>query len=137
MPNNVSPTRSPLPLDVRDRVDELMEVANERAAQRLKHMRKFRGMTQTQLAAQMGCSFQQLQKYETGMNRISIGRMEAAAAALRVSMADMLEFENRPANTSEMRLIAAFRAMDEPVRSAFLRVGIGASQMAELLGDEK
>lgn len=44
------------------------------------------GLSQTALAQQLGISFQQVQKYETGQNRISASRLHHAAAALGTSV---------------------------------------------------
>jgi transcriptional regulator with XRE-family HTH domain len=41
-------------------------------------------MTQQQLAEAVGIKFQQIQKYETGMNRVSASRLWDIAAALSV-----------------------------------------------------
>jgi transcriptional regulator with XRE-family HTH domain len=41
-------------------------------------------MTQTELAKALGLTFQQVQKYEKGANRVSFARMEQIAAALGV-----------------------------------------------------
>ena len=51
-----------------------------------------RGISQQKLAKTLGIgiSFQQLQKYETGKNRITIGRLVAICEALEVSLADMV-----------------------------------------------
>ena len=46
--------------------------------------RKKLGWTQTDLAARIGVTFQQVQKYENGTNRISIGRLTRIAEALDV-----------------------------------------------------
>lgn len=43
--------------------------------QRIKEIRTIRGMTQSNVAAHLNISFQQLQKYETGSNRVSASRM--------------------------------------------------------------
>jgi transcriptional regulator with XRE-family HTH domain len=44
------------------------------------------GLSQTALAQQLGISFQQVQKYETGQNRISASRLHHAATALGTSV---------------------------------------------------
>jgi transcriptional regulator with XRE-family HTH domain len=44
--------------------------------------RKALGLTQTDLAARIGVAFQQVQKYEAGTNRISIGRLTRIAEVL-------------------------------------------------------
>jgi len=42
---------------------------------RLHELRRARGVTQQELAEQLKITFQQVQKYETGVNRISAGRL--------------------------------------------------------------
>ena len=54
---------------------------------RVRHRRWMVGMTQQQLAEQVGIKFQQIQKYETGMNRISASRLWDIAGALKVDVA--------------------------------------------------
>lgn len=49
---------------------------------RLKLARKEKGFTQQDLAIQLGMSFQQVQKYEKGMNRISAGTLFDVSVAL-------------------------------------------------------
>jgi transcriptional regulator with XRE-family HTH domain len=49
------------------------------------------GMTQQQLAEKVGIKFQQIQKYETGMNRISASRLWDIARALNVPVAFFFE----------------------------------------------
>lgn len=51
---------------------------------RVRELRLLRGMTQAVLAEQLGLSFQQLQKYETGHNRVSASRMFEIAQLLSV-----------------------------------------------------
>ncbi len=51
---------------------------------RVRHRRWMVGMTQQQLAEKVGIKFQQIQKYETGMNRISASRLWDIADALTV-----------------------------------------------------
>jgi transcriptional regulator with XRE-family HTH domain len=44
------------------------------------------GLSQLELAAQIDCTYQQLHKYERGINRLSAGRLLRCAQALRVSV---------------------------------------------------
>jgi transcriptional regulator with XRE-family HTH domain len=53
---------------------------------RVRHRRWMVGMTQQQLASKVGIKFQQIQKYETGMNRISASRLWDIAEALEVDV---------------------------------------------------
>ncbi|HBQ36435.1 MAG TPA: XRE family transcriptional regulator [Rhodobacteraceae bacterium] len=52
---------------------------------RAKEIRTIRGLTQSNVADMLGISFQQLQKYETGANRISASRMFEISKLLGVS----------------------------------------------------
>ncbi|WP_099825638.1 helix-turn-helix domain-containing protein [Oceaniglobus indicus] len=58
---------------------------------RVRHRRWMLGMTQQQLAEQVGIKFQQIQKYETGMNRISASRLWDIADAVDVPVAFFFE----------------------------------------------
>lgn len=51
---------------------------------RIRHRRWMVGMTQQQLAEHVGIKFQQIQKYETGMNRVSASRLWDISEALEV-----------------------------------------------------
>ncbi|MEO0485822.1 MAG: helix-turn-helix transcriptional regulator [Pseudomonadota bacterium] len=51
---------------------------------RIRHRRWMVGVTQQQLAEQVGIKFQQIQKYETGMNRVSASRLWDIGEALDV-----------------------------------------------------
>lgn len=58
---------------------------------RVRHRRWLVGMTQQQLAEQVGIKFQQIQKYETGANRVSASRLWDIADALDVSVSFFFE----------------------------------------------
>ncbi len=58
---------------------------------RVRHRRWLIGMTQQQLAQQVGIKFQQIQKYETGANRISASRLWDIAEALEVPVSFFFE----------------------------------------------
>jgi transcriptional regulator with XRE-family HTH domain len=53
---------------------------------RIRQRRWLVAMTQQQLGEKVGIKFQQIQKYETGMNRVSASRLWDIAAALEVSV---------------------------------------------------
>ena len=58
---------------------------------RIRHRRWMVGMTQQQLADKVGIKFQQIQKYETGMNRVSASRLWDIADALGVQISFFFE----------------------------------------------
>lgn len=53
---------------------------------RLRRRRRLLGMTQQDLASQVGVRFQQIQKYECGANRITSSRLFELSKALNVSV---------------------------------------------------
>lgn len=59
--------------------------------QRIRQRRWAIGMTQQQLADAVGIKFQQIQKYETGMNRVSASRLWDIAVAMQVPVAYFFE----------------------------------------------
>jgi len=58
---------------------------------RVRHRRWLIGMTQQQLAEQVGIKFQQIQKYETGANRVSASRLWDIADTLDVPVSFFFE----------------------------------------------
>ncbi|MCT4555445.1 MAG: helix-turn-helix domain-containing protein [Pelagimonas sp.] len=58
---------------------------------RIRHRRWLVGMTQQQLAEHVGIKFQQIQKYETGANRVSASRLWDIADALDVPVSFFFE----------------------------------------------
>ncbi|MGR3503925.1 helix-turn-helix domain-containing protein [Pseudaestuariivita sp.] len=70
---------------------------------RIRHRRWLVGMTQQQLAEKVGIKFQQIQKYETGANRVSASRLWEIAENLDVDVAFFFEGleQEAPANPKE------------------------------------
>jgi transcriptional regulator with XRE-family HTH domain len=107
---------------------------------RVREQRLAKGMSQMQLAKHLGVTFQQIQKYENGMNRIGSGRLQRIAEALNVPVAHFFKSDgNSLASTSSPaedlaiegaeRLLQAFRRIaDNESRRALL-------QIAKSLGD--
>ena len=59
--------------------------------QRVRQRRWMMGMTQQQLGDKVGIKFQQIQKYETGANRVSASRLWDIASTLEVPIAFFFE----------------------------------------------
>jgi transcriptional regulator with XRE-family HTH domain len=59
--------------------------------QRLRQRRRILGLTQQRLADDVNIRFQQIQKYESGANRISASRLWALAKALEVPVSFFFE----------------------------------------------
>ncbi|MCD9148905.1 helix-turn-helix domain-containing protein [Pseudophaeobacter flagellatus] len=58
---------------------------------RIRHRRWLIGKTQQQLAEQVGIKFQQIQKYETGANRVSASRLWDISDAMGVPVSFFFE----------------------------------------------
>ena len=58
---------------------------------RVRHRRWMVGMTQQQLGEAVGIKFQQIQKYETGMNRVSASRLWDIAKVMDVPISFFFE----------------------------------------------
>lgn len=95
---------------------------------RIRHRRWMVGMTQQQLADAVGIKFQQIQKYETGMNRVSASRLWDIARTLGVQIGfffegmageetqDTAQDGDVMANKEAMDLIRAYYAIPEAQR---------------------
>jgi transcriptional regulator with XRE-family HTH domain len=59
--------------------------------QRMRERRVMLGLTQQQMAELIGVTYQQAHKYETGINRISAGRLYQIAQALGVDISYFFE----------------------------------------------
>lgn len=77
-PVSDAPEQRPAPVD-------LIVGANVR------RLRKTRGLSQEALADRIGLTFQQVQKYEKGTNRISASKLFDIAAALRCVIDDLFD----------------------------------------------
>ena len=64
---------------------------DQRVGERLRSRRLKMGLSQTELGAAVGVTFQQVQKYEKGANRISASRMVQFAEKLGVAPAYFVE----------------------------------------------
>jgi transcriptional regulator with XRE-family HTH domain len=68
-----------------------------KVGQRIRIQRLQSGLSQTTLAAQLGVTFQQVQKYEKGVNRVGAGRLIKIANVLGIPVSTL--FGAHDANT--------------------------------------
>src|SRR5215211_2374432 len=81
--------------------------------QRIRIQRLQSGLSQTALAEQLGVTFQQVQKYEKGVNRVGAGRLTKIAEVLAVPVstlfgvhdAGVLEYRDRRTASSPLKLL--------------------------------
>jgi len=69
--------------------------------QRIRRRRWMVGMTQQQLGESVGIKFQQIQKYETGLNRVSASRLYEISKALEVPVAFFFDALDEPATEND------------------------------------
>jgi transcriptional regulator with XRE-family HTH domain len=99
---------------------------------RLRQVRRSRGHSQVELADQLGVSFQQVQKYERGTNRVSGSMMVRACRFLQIEPKELFppELSGGPAidwslftNDEAVELLKAFSKIEAPeVRRAILQM---------------
>jgi len=69
-------------------------------------------MSQQALAVRIGVTFQQVQKYERGANRISFSRLVEVADALSCRIGDLAEGLDRDHSANDLRQLNALLAQD-------------------------
>ncbi|MEM7642469.1 MAG: helix-turn-helix transcriptional regulator [Pseudomonadota bacterium] len=79
---------------------------------RIRHRRWMVGMTQQQLAEAVGIKFQQIQKYETGMNRVSASRLWEISEVLAVPISHFFEGLKDGESSAESDILADKEAME-------------------------
>ncbi|WP_254474983.1 helix-turn-helix transcriptional regulator [Bartonella sp. B1098] len=100
---------------------------------RIRLRRKRLKMSQTTLGNALGISFQQIQKYENGLNRVSAGHLMQISDMLTVPIsffyADIATKQHAPyphdeviSNTEEYLLLKRFRTLTTVKRKAFLQL---------------
>jgi transcriptional regulator with XRE-family HTH domain len=96
--------------------------------------RRSLGISQEALAEQCGVSFQQIQKYENGANRISFSRLVQIARALQCRVVDLMDVLDAPDGGSAgdldilsrmrtpgaLELLSAFERLSPETRSSLL-----------------
>ncbi len=69
----------------------MTHIVDKHVGKKIRQRRWLVGMTQQQLAQVVGIKFQQIQKYETGTNRVSASRLWDIAEALGVPVSSFFE----------------------------------------------
>jgi transcriptional regulator with XRE-family HTH domain len=103
---------------------------DQHGGERIRLRRTERGLTQEQLAEALDVSYQQVQKYETGANRISAGRIFQIARKLGVEVGYFFDglgegedaappLEHGGRQRSAIELVRKFAQIEDPeVRAA-------------------
>ena len=107
----------------------LAKRVDDHVGERIRQRRTMLGLTQEHLASALNISYQQVQKYETGANRVSAGRLFEIAKRLETDVSFFFDGvepddESKPLahggkNRSTIELVRNFNEIDDPaVRSA-------------------
>jgi transcriptional regulator with XRE-family HTH domain len=113
---------------------------------RITALRKARGMSQTALGNAVGVTFQQVQKYEKGQNRVGAGRLREIARLLEVPVSAFFE-ESEPREKPQedvfgflsahgaIELLRAYAQIeDEQMRRDVLALVRSAARLAQARG---
>lgn len=103
--------------DVEEKTAEL----NRKIGSRLRYARKARGFTQAALGGQIGVTFQQVQKYELGVNRISTATLIQAARILEISPIALLGVDAQDGASGDWTLLGTDDA--EALLRAYKQIG--------------
>ena len=80
---------------------------DEHVGVKIREARSSQGMSQEQLAAKLGVSFQQVQKYEKGTNRVGSSRLWAMCQALEVPVNFFFDDLKESLNGKPYRVLSA------------------------------
>ena len=103
---------------------------------RISMLRVNRGMSQAMLAERIGVTFQQMQKYERGANRVGARRLSQVASVLGVSVGELFESSGAesPGLNSPVHLLAepgALRVLKAYARTTSPRVRLCIAKLVE------
>jgi transcriptional regulator with XRE-family HTH domain len=107
---------------------------------RIRMLRVNRGVSQTVLAERIGVTFQQVQKYERGANRVGASRLAQIASVLDVSVGEFFESSRAgpPGLNSPVHLLAepdARRVLEDYARTPSPRVRSCIAKLVESIAD--
>jgi transcriptional regulator with XRE-family HTH domain len=102
------------------------DVVDAQVGRNIRILRQHRGWSQTDLAKKVGVTFQQIQKYENGSNRVGSGRLFKISLVLKVPIESLFDGADRseesPMEASPtamlsgpyaLRLLRAFNALED------------------------
>ncbi|WP_135505142.1 helix-turn-helix domain-containing protein [Roseovarius aestuariivivens] len=99
-----------------------MQTIDQAIGARIRTFRKALGLSQKDLAERIGVTFQQVQKYESGTNRIAASRLWRIADTLGVSVVRLFEeLDARPhVDTNDLEMLDLFHRLPTPARKQAL-----------------
>ena len=110
-------TKSPNPVDIH-------------VGSRIRLRRMMIGMSQERLGERLGLTFQQVQKYEKGANRVGASRLFAISNILEVPIEFF--FADMPASITDGQKDGTAKGMAEPDETAFVMDFVSSSEGLQL-----
>jgi transcriptional regulator with XRE-family HTH domain len=95
---------------------------DEAVGARIRLLRKRRKMSQQELGTALGVTFQQVQKYENGNNRVSASRLHMDANTLNVPITDLFDGASATGTTSRATKSVAFDPQALRLAEAFVKI---------------
>ena len=89
--------------------------------QRIRIQRLAAGLSQSELAERIGVTFQQVQKYEKGMNRVGAGRLTKIARVLNVPVGSFFDGREEIEQVALQGFDSPLAAMAQPYAYRLLR----------------
>jgi transcriptional regulator with XRE-family HTH domain len=89
---------------------------------RIRLLRKRRKMSQEQLGKAIGVTFQQIQKYENGKNRVGASRLHRVAIALDVPITELFDGSGEPGSKLKVTKSLAFDSQALRLAEAFVKI---------------
>ena len=90
-------TRTQMPKLPKSKATRRSDARDNEVGRRVRTQRLTKGLSQTELGEKIGVTFQQVQKYEKGTNRIGAGRLSRIAEVLEVPVTYFFPSEDEPA----------------------------------------
>jgi transcriptional regulator with XRE-family HTH domain len=95
---------------------------DEAVGARIRILRKRRKMSQAELGKALGVTFQQVQKYENGNNRVSASRLHMVATTLDIPIAELFGGALATSSTSRATKSVAFDPEALRLAEAFVKI---------------
>ena len=97
---------------------------------KIKLFRQLRGLSQSEIAAHLGITFQQFQKYESGKNRIPISRLMKLAEIFNVNMTVFFE------NSVNVMFKDIMQKKSNHLSEEVLPIEVSSNKLSSLQSDE-
>lgn len=93
--------------------------------EKIRLFRLMMGLTQEGLAEQLGITFQQVQKYERGITKVNLTKLQQLAQSFKVPVSAFFETDSIPVinlTDDEFRLLSGYRNLKDEQKSSILNI---------------